>query len=102
MSHVLLTSQQPDEALGLATTWARDGARVTVVLLDGATAVLRPGHQAAERVAAACAAGATVLAHADAVAERTIRDAPVDLVDLVDLDGVADLVADADSRVQWW
>jgi intracellular sulfur oxidation DsrE/DsrF family protein len=99
MSHVLLTSQQPDEALGLATTWVQGGAEVTVVLLDGATAVLRAGHRTAARVDAARAAGVTVLAHADAVAERTIRDAPVDLIDL---DAVADLVAEPGSRVQWW
>lgn len=99
MSHVLLTSQQPDEALGLAATWARRGEPVTVVLLDGAAAVLRARHRSAGGVAAARDAGARVLADADAVAERMI---PAGDIELTDLDAVADLVADPDSRVQWW
>lgn len=99
MSHVLLTSQQPDEALGLAATWAQRGEPVTVVLLDGAVAVLRAGHRCAGCVAAARDAGARVLADADAAAERMVT---ADGVDLVDLDAVAELIADAESRVQWW
>lgn len=99
MTTVLLTSQQPIEALGLAVAWARNGDQVTVVLLDSATAVLRAGHRAADGLQAARDAGARVLAHHDAVIERAIA-APD--VELVDLERVADLVADEQSRVQWW
>lgn len=99
MTSVLLTSQQPMEALGLAASWARGGDRVTVVLLDTATAVLRAGHRAADGLHAAREAGARVLAHSDAVAERAIAATDVELVDL---DRIADLVADEQSRVQWW
>lgn len=101
MTHALLTSQQPEEALALGTGWADAGADVTVVLLDAATAVLRPGHDAAGDLAAARAAGVRIWAHADAVTERAVepRDASVELVDL---DAVATLLGDPDTRAQWW
>lgn len=99
MTRVLLTSQQPVEALGLAASWASGGDEVTVVLLDTATAVLRAGHRAAGDLQAARDAGAHVLAHDDAVAERMV---PARGVELVDLDRIAGLVADTESRVQWW
>lgn len=98
MISVLLTSQQPVEALGLAASWSQAGDQVTVVLLDSATAVLRAGHRAADGLHAARAAGARVLAHGDAVTERAVATD----VELVDLDRIADLIADEQSRVQWW
>jgi len=101
MIHALLTSQQPEEALALGTVWAAAGAQVTVVLLDTATAVLRPGHAAAADVAAARDADVRVWAHADAVMERAVDVGHV-AVELVDLDAVADLLGDPDVQVQWW
>lgn len=99
MTVALLTSQQPDEALALATGWAQEGAAVTVVLLDTATAVLRPGHDTYGEVAAAHAAGVRVWAHDTAVAERAIP--AHDATRSVDLDEVAALIGD-DVTVQWW
>lgn len=101
MTHALLTSQQPEEALGLGTAWADAGADVTVVLLDAATAVLRPGHAAAPVLVAAHDAGVRLWAQADAVAERAV-DVGHPAVELVDLDAVASLLGDPDARVQWW
>lgn len=101
MTTALLTSQQPVAALALATDWASHGDEVTVVLLDSATNLLRPGHDAASDLQAARAAGVRVWAHAAAVGERAV-DAGSGLVDLVDLDAVAALVGDPETRAQWW
>jgi hypothetical protein len=101
MTHALLTSQQPEEALALGIGWAATGADVTVVLLDAATAVLRAGHDAAAHLAAAQDAGVRVWAHADAVTERAVDMGPSG-ARLVDLDTVADLLGDPEMQVQWW
>lgn len=101
MTHALLTSQQPAEALALGAAWATAGDQVTVVLLDAATAVLRPGHDAAAGVAAAHDAGVRIWVHGDALTERAV-DAHAAPVDVVDLDAVATLLGDADTRAQWW
>lgn len=101
MTHTLLTSQQPEEALALGTGWAATGADVTVVLLDAATAVLRAGHEAAAQLTAAQDAGVRVWAHADAVTERAV-DVGHTLAELVDLDAVAVLLGDPQMQVQWW
>lgn len=101
MSHALLTSQQPEEALALGSRWADAGADVTVVLLDAATAVLRPGHDAADELVAARAAGVRIWAQADAVAERAVEVGGT-AVELVDLDAVATLLGTPDTRAQWW
>ena len=95
----LLTSQQPAEALTLGARWARAGDTVTVVLLDGATAALRPGHMLAAPLSAAREAGVRVWAHDVAVAERDI--AYDEDITAVGLDKVAALVGQA-SKVQWW
>lgn len=101
MTVALLTSQQPVEALSLGSGWARDGDAVTVVLLDTATAILRPTHEAAAALADARAAGVRVWAHDDAVAERTLELRATD-VEVVDLDTVAALLGDPGTSAQWW
>lgn len=96
----LLTSQQPLEALALGVEGAQAGDDVTVVLLDGATAILRDGHAAAGTLAGAQDAGVTVWAHEAAAAERAItHDAGVTLVDL---ERIAALIAEDAAKVQWW
>jgi hypothetical protein len=101
MTVALLTSQQPVEALSLGASWARGGDDVTVVLLDTATAILRPAHEAATHVDAARAAGVRVWAHDDAVIERTLDLRTVE-VEVVDLDAVAALLGDPETSAQWW
>lgn len=95
----LLTSQQPTDALTLGARWARAGDEVTVVLLDGATAALRPGHTLAASLSAAREAGVRVWAHDVAVTERDIAHG--EDITTVGLDQVAALVGQA-SKVQWW
>lgn len=102
MTVALLTSQQPAEALALGARWARAGDDVTVVLLDAATAVLRPGHDRRDEVSAASAAGVRIWAHSAALSERAIVE-PGDVeIDAVDLDAVAALIGEDGVRVQWW
>lgn len=102
MTVALLTSQQPAEALALGATWAQAGDDVTVVLLDAATAVLRTGHDHHDDVTAARSAGVRIWAHHAALVERAIVT-PDDIeVEPVDLDAVATLIGEDDTRVQWW
>lgn len=101
MTVALLTSQQPSEALALGTAWARDGEDVTVVLLDAATVLLRPGHDDASGLRDAASAGVRLWAHDHALAEHLIDPAGTP-VDPVDLDHVAALIGDPAARVQWW
>lgn len=100
MTVAVLTSQQPAEALSLSAEWAATGDDVIVVLLDGAAAVLRPGHLVARELERAVAAGVRVWAHDVAVHERGLE--PAAHVETVDLDRVAALVGDDATRVQWW
>jgi hypothetical protein len=96
----LLASQQPAEALTLGTRWSEAGDDVTVILLDGATAILRRDHIDAKLLASARDAGVTILAHDAAIRDHTItQDLPIDVVEL---DHVAALIGDAATRVQWW
>jgi hypothetical protein len=94
----LLASQQPAEALMLGTRWSEAGDDVTVVLMDGATAILRPDHIDAKLLASAQDAGVTILAHDAAIRDHT-QTSPVDVVGL---DHVAALIGDTATRVQWW
>lgn len=96
----LLASQQPAEALALGARWADSGDTVTVVLLDGATTILRTGHALRTLLSTAQEAGVTVWAHDAAVTERGIAHG--DDIVLVGLDRVAELVAEQASKVQWW
>ena len=96
----LLASQQPEEALTLGARWSAAGDEVTVVLLDGATVILRPGHVSASLLTTAQDAGVTIWAHDAAVHEReTTGDVAVEIVGL---DRVAALIGDGATRVQWW
>lgn len=86
----------------LATRWAEAGDQVTLVLLAGAAAAARVGHEAGEALVAALAAGASVSAHDQALARRGIGpERSVDGVKATDLDAVADLIADGADRVVW-
>lgn len=98
----MLSSHQPAEALAMGERWARAGHDVTVVLLDGAVAVVRPGHVVGDQVRSARAAGVRVVADATAVHERVLDIATSGTVDLVDLDEVAAMIGDTGTRVQWW
>ena len=101
MTVALLTSQHPAEALALGSGWARDGEDVVVVLLDAATIVLRPGHDDAANLREATEAGVRVWAHDHAAAERLIVRGDAE-VELVDLEAVARLVGEPETRAQWW
>ncbi|HSK95839.1 MAG TPA: hypothetical protein VK891_04400 [Euzebyales bacterium] len=96
----LLASQQPAEALELATRWAQAGDNVTVVLLDGAAVILRPEHASASLLTTAQDAGVTVWAHDAALHEHAVA-ADVS-AEVVGLDRVAALIGDTAARVQWW
>lgn len=98
----LLVSTELDEAVGLARDWVADGATVTVVLLDGATAHARAGHARAGVTGALVGEGVTVLAHDAALRRRGIRPAALaEGVKVCDLDEVADLVAEGVDRAVW-
>lgn len=96
----LLASQQPAEALTLGARWAAAGDEVTVVLLDGATAILRHGHAAAAALTTARDAGVTIWAHDAALRERAVDGGSA--VTVVGLDRVAALIGDTSTKVQWW
>lgn len=100
MRRALLISRDPVEGLRLAAWLAGSGETVSAVLLDAAAGVARPGHEDGGSITAAVAAGATVSAHDDALRRRAITD-PVEGVEIVDLDAVADLLGDAADRVLW-
>ena len=100
MTVALLASQQPAEALTLGTRWAEAGDDVTVILLDGATAILRPDHVDAKLLVLAQDAGVSVLAHDAALHEHA--NSQTVPVDVVGLDHVAALIGDTATQVQWW
>lgn len=98
----LLVSRNPRWALRLARTWVGAGDSVTIVLLDRAAALARPGHADAEAILAALADGVEVRAHDDALRRRGL--AGRDLVlgcKTVDLDEIADLIMDGSDRAVW-
>ncbi len=102
MRVTLLVSSHPAQALALAAAWVRAGDDLTVVLLDAAAALARPGHAQGEAVQALAAAGAVVGAHDDALRRRALpADAVVAGVKVLDLDDVADLVTGGDRTI-WW
>jgi intracellular sulfur oxidation DsrE/DsrF family protein len=98
----LLVSVDLAWALELAHSWVAAGDTVTLLLLDGAVASARSGHRSAPGLRAAQDAGVTVAAEERAAARRALG--PQDLIDgvkVVDLDEVADLVADGADTVRW-
>lgn len=98
----LLLSQRAAEGLALARAWADAGEEVTAVLLDGAAAAARDGHPDAAAIREALAAGVAVAAHDDALRRRAVSAGSlVDGVKTVDLDEVADLVAEGSDKAVW-
>ena len=102
MVGVLLVSRDTAWALAVARDPRPAGTPVHVVLLDSAAAAARASHPCAAAVRRAIEAGAAVVVH-DEAAQRRGMDAGdlVEGVKTVDLDEVADLVADAVGRVMW-
>lgn len=102
MRVTFLVSSHVDTALPLADAWRRAGDRLTLVLLDAASAAARPGHPCAGALAALGQAGVTLGAHDDALRRRALTGGSlVDGVTVLDLDDVADLVV-AGERTVWW
>lgn len=102
MRVALLLSRDPAGGLALARAWAADGDDVTAVLLDGAAAAARAGHVHADVVAGALRDRVAVSALDEALGRRGIAaDALVDGVKRVDLDEVADLVAEGADKAVW-
>lgn len=99
MSRVVLVSRDPWSALALG---AGEGHASHVVLLDAAAAVARAGHPLAERVREALGAGTVVAVHDDAAARRGVVAGDLAAgIKSLDLDEIADLVADAPGQVMW-
>jgi intracellular sulfur oxidation DsrE/DsrF family protein len=102
MRAVLLVSGDVDWALRVARAWAGAGDAVTVVLLDAASMAVRSRHPQAAAVQETLGARVTVCAHDDALRRRGIGQAQLSAgVKVVDLEEVADLVADGSERVVW-
>jgi hypothetical protein len=100
MTRTLLVSRRPVEGLSLAARLAGSGDTVTVVLLDAAASIARPGHEDGVSIADAARAGVTVLAHDEALQRRSVRE-PTEHVKVVDLDAVADAVIEGADWVVW-
>lgn len=96
MNRVLLVSHDPALALAVAA----GGGVSHLVLLDAAAAVARGDHPLAGDLAEVLDAGTAIAVHDDAAARRGVRE-PSAGIKSVDLDEVADLVADAPGRVMW-
>lgn len=102
MHHAVLVSRDPRWALDLACSWVAAGDTVNAVLLDRAAALARPGHTDAGAVTAALAAGVAVSVHDDALRRRGLAGVAVTPgCKTVDLDEIADLVADGADRAVW-
>ena len=102
MLSVVLVSRDPAWALAAAARPRPAEAALHVVLLDSGAGAARASHPCADRVRDAIAAGVTVVVHDEAALRRGMT--PGDLVDgvkTVDLDEIADLVADAPGTVMW-
>ncbi len=101
MRVTVLISTDPGWALPLAARWQQSGDTVSAILLDRACAVVRGGHRDAGRVGDALSAGVSIAVHDHALALHGIgvdRDVPLKVVDL---DEIADLVADDADKVVW-
>lgn len=100
MSRVLLVSRDVRWALQLAGR--ESGAPTQVVLLDRAVSAARPGHADHAAVTWAVDAGVVVAAHDAAAARRALGPGQLaDGVKLVDLDEIADLIAETTGQVMW-
>ena len=102
MLSVVLVSRDPAWALAAARRPRPADAPLHVVLLDSGAGAARATHPCASRIADALRAGVTIVVHDEAALRRGMG--PTDLVEgvkTVDLDEIADLVADAPGTVMW-
>ena len=102
MLSVVLVSRDTAWALALARA-PRDGSgSLHVVLLDASAGAARASHPCAGRIREALEAGVTVMVHDEAALRRGMTTADlVEGVKTVDLDEIADLVAEAPGSVMW-
>ena len=106
MKVLLLTSRDPlrtadgGSPAELAATMAAEGHDVVLVLLEDAVTLARTGHRLADRLAAAAAAGARVLAEEDALARRAVARIG-DGIKPVAMPEVIDLLMDWSDRQAW-
>lgn len=102
MLSVVLVSRDPAWALAAARRPRPAGSALHVVLLDSGAGAARSSHPCAARIRDAVDAGVTVVVHDEAALRRGMTAADlVDGVKTVDLDEIADLVADAPGTVMW-
>lgn len=102
MGHVVLVSRDTTWALAVAERPAPAASPVHVVLLDSAAAAARSSHPCAERIREALDAGVVVSVHDEAALRRGMGPSElVDGVKTVDLDEIADVVAEAAGAVMW-
>lgn len=88
--------------LELACTLATDDSPVTVVLLDRAADLARPGHPSAARITAALATDVQIQVDIAALRRRGIHPTAVaDGVKPTDLAAVGDLLVDGTDKVVW-
>lgn len=103
MRVTVLVASSTRWAVEVATSWARGGDAVTVVLLAGAVAEARPGHPDGAILAAAQEVGVVVAAHDEALRRRALHPSGLaEGVKLVDLDEIADLVTSGADKAVWW
>ena len=106
MHLVLLTARDPLRAgdgahpARTAADFAADGNDITLVLLEDAVTLTRPAHRDAGELAAAVAAGATVLAEEEALSRRAVTDL-ADGVKPTGLDEIVDLLMERSDRQAW-
>lgn len=102
MRIAVLVSHQPAATLELSQAWASAGDDVTVVLLDAAASIARPGHQQQPLLSRAHDAGVAIWVHDDAIRRRGLQTSGVKHADVVTIDDIVDLITDRSDRVQWW
>jgi intracellular sulfur oxidation DsrE/DsrF family protein len=102
MKAALLLSSAAESDLELAGSWAHAGDEVQLVLLDAAASVARVGHALQQTLRRLLDSGVMVAAHDDALRRRAIDAAALaEGVKVVDMDEIADLVAEGAQRVVW-
>ena len=103
MRVTVLVSDPARWVLEAACGWVAGGDATTVVLLDAAAALARPGHPDAGAVRKAQEGGVTVVVHDGALVRRGMAPGAVaDGVAVVDLDEVADLITTGADRALWY
>jgi hypothetical protein len=98
----VLVSGDVTRALALGEAWISAGRPVTVVLLDAAAGLVRPGHQHGDALRSARDAGVRVAAHDGALRRRGLEQvAREGGVHVIDLDTVAEMVGRTGDRTVW-